>query len=81
MEFSAAQERVAGSLGEVPTDGYAVFHLWLGLPLGDRLGLRTGVYNLFDATFAPQGYVFDRGRGERLEAPGRSWLVSLNLRV
>ncbi len=79
-EFAAAQDRVALSLGEVPSDSYAAFHLWLGIPLGGRLTMRTGVYNLFDTAFAPQGHVFDAARGERLGAPGRSWLISLKVR-
>lgn len=75
-EGALRQGRVASSLGEQSGDGYAAFHMWLAIPVTRHFGIRTGVYNIFDAAFAPHLNVFVDEYESRLAAPGRSWLVS-----
>ncbi|NNE36188.1 MAG: hypothetical protein HKN13_13185 [Rhodothermales bacterium] len=79
-EFAVRQHRVAESLDERPSDAYIACHLWLGVPLSKRLGLRTGIYNLFNASFSPHGHVFIEDQDVRLAAPGRSWLIAARFR-
>ncbi len=80
-EAASRQRRVASSLGERESDGFATIHLWLGFPLARGVGLRTGVYNMLDADFAPHGYVYSESAGARLAAPGRAWLISCQIRL
>ncbi len=79
-EFAARQNRVATSLNEPTSNAYVAFHVWLGLPLSKSFGLRTGIFNLFDASYAPHGHVYIEDQGVRLAAPGRSWLVAAQFR-
>ncbi|MBT8399737.1 MAG: TonB-dependent receptor, partial [Rhodothermia bacterium] len=78
-EFALRTNRVAERREELSGDGYLIFHWWLGLPLRANVGLRVGVYNLFNTSFEPQPGLFNRENDMRIPGPGRSWLFSLSV--
>lgn len=84
LRLTADQNRVdddaatGAGLDDGPTEGFAVLDLYAGAQIYDRIGLRVGVENIFDATYrehiARSTLDFAQARG-RVNAPGRSVFI------
>ena len=83
---AAAQERVAESNGEDPSQAFATIGLFARYALTEGLAVEAGVENLFDEAYAP--HLAGRSRvgasdvpvGERLPGPGRGGWVRVTAR-
>ena len=63
---------------EGETDGFAVLDLYAGAQLYDRVGLRLGLENVFDADYREHvaRHTLDSRQRSRINAPGRSVFVN-----
>jgi iron complex outermembrane receptor protein len=83
---AAAQDRVAASNGEDPSEAFATIGLFARYALAEGLALEAGVENLFDEAYAP--HLAGRSRvgasdvpvGERLPGVGRGGWVRVTAR-
>ena len=75
----AAQHRVAASLDEFSTPGFAVWDLRGNLQLNDHIRLVGGVENLLDKSYQ-EHLDFRSGRGIRVRQPGTNFYFGSELR-
>lgn len=78
----AEQDRVAASLSELPTDGFAVFGLRGHWRATDSLRLMAGVDNLFDEAYTQHGslvIINAAGRPSFVQEPGISFVMGMEL--
>ena len=79
LRLVAAQDRVAATRGETPTDGYATVDLRTGVQVGRRVEVSAGVDNLFDVSYTNHLNARNPFSGARVPEPGR--VVTTNLTV
>ena len=75
----AEQDRVATFRSESPTEGYTTVDLRMGAQVMRHVGLKVGVQNLFDATYAHHLNAKNPFSGARIPEPGR--VISTTLTV
>ncbi len=79
LRLVGAQDRVATTRGEAPTDGYATVDVKGGVSITESVSLQFGASNLFDATYVNHLNAKNPFSGEPLVEPGRVLFADLSV--